>query len=112
MMSRTPPPLPPHWFQILLALAERDLHGLGIMQDVLDRSAGHMRLWPGMLYRNLQRLSEAGLIAEADGPAIPEAGSPRYYRITVAGRRRCAEEAKRLAELVAVARARRLLRKT
>ena len=112
MTARTPPPLPPHWFQILLALAERDLHGLAIMQDVLDRSAGHMRLWPGMLYRNLQRLSDAGLIAEAGGPAAPEAGSPRYYRITAAGRRRCAEEAQRLSDLVAVARARRLFRKT
>jgi len=111
MTPRTPPPLSPHWFQILLALAERDLHGLGIMQDVLERSAGHMRLWPGMLYRNLQRLAETGLIAESDGPAVPEAGSPRYYRITSAGRRRCAQEAERLAELVALARARRLLRK-
>jgi DNA-binding PadR family transcriptional regulator len=111
MTPRTPPPLPPHWFQILLALAERDLHGLGIMQDVLERSAGHMRLWPGMLYRNLQRLAETGLIAESEGPDVREAGSPRYYRITPAGRRRCAQEAERLAELVAVARARRLLRK-
>jgi len=108
----TPPPLPPHVFQILLALADRDLHGLGIMHDVLDRSNGRIRLWPGMLYRNLQRLERAGLIAEAPGPVEPEAGSPRYYRLTVLGRRRCAEEAARLADLVAVARARRLLRKT
>ena len=42
-------PLPPHWFQILLALADADRHGLGIMHDVLDRSSGRIRLWPGML---------------------------------------------------------------
>jgi DNA-binding PadR family transcriptional regulator len=109
---RTPAPLPPHWFQILLALAGHDLHGLGIMQDVLERSGGHVRLWPGMLYRNLQRLAAAGLIEETEGSPAREAGSPRYYRLTPAGRMRSAQEAERLSELVAVARARRLLRKT
>ena len=111
-LSRYKKALPPHWFQILLALAERDLHGLGIMQEVLERSAGHMRLWPGMLYRNLQRLADAGFIEETGGPATREAGSPRYYRLTAEGRAQCAREAERLADLVSVARARRLLRKT
>jgi DNA-binding PadR family transcriptional regulator len=111
-MPTPPPPLPPHLFQILLAVADRDLHGLGIMHDVLERSGGGVRLWPGMLYRNLQRLVKAGLIAEAPAPGPPVAGSPRYYRLTPAGRRRSAQEAARLADLVAVARARRLLRKT
>jgi DNA-binding PadR family transcriptional regulator len=104
-------PLPPHVFQILVALADRDLHGLGIMNDVLDRSGGAIRLWPGMLYRNLQRLVDAGWIAEAPGPVEPEAGSPRYYRLTATGRKASADEAARLADLVAVARARKLLRK-
>jgi DNA-binding PadR family transcriptional regulator len=111
-MVRRSEPLPPHVFQILVALADRDLHGLGIMHDVLERSGGAIRLWPGMLYRNLQRLVDAGWIVEADGPAAPEAGSPRYYRLTPAGRRASAHEAARLADLVAVARARELLRKS
>ncbi len=111
LRDRFGPPLAPHWFQILLALSDRDLHGLGIMQDVLERSGGTIRLWPGMLYRNLQQIDRAGFIAEAAGPAEPEAGSPRYFRLTPAGRRRCAQEAGRLADLVAVARARRVLRK-
>jgi DNA-binding PadR family transcriptional regulator len=64
-----------------------------------------------MLYRNLQRLEREGLIGETAGPAIPEAGSPRYFRLTPAGRRACAAEAARLAELVDVARERRLFRK-
>ena len=110
-MPATPAPLPPHWFQMLLALADRDLHGLGIMHDVLDRSGGLVRLWPAMLYRNLQRLERLKLIAPTDGPNEPSAGSPRYYRLTAEGRRRCAEEAERLAGLVEVARARRILRK-
>jgi DNA-binding PadR family transcriptional regulator len=98
-------------FQILLALADRDLHGLGIMHDVLGRSGGAIRLWPAMLYRNLQRLEREGLIAETAGSAVPEAGSPRYFRLTAAGRRACAAEAERLAGLVEVARERRLFRK-
>jgi len=111
-LKSSAPPLPPHIFQILLALADRDLHGLGIMHDVLERSGGRIRLWPGMLYRTLQRLLADGLIAETDGPPEPAAGSPRFYRLTPGGRERCAEEAARLRDLVAVARARRLLRKT
>jgi DNA-binding PadR family transcriptional regulator len=106
-----PAPMPPHLFQILLALAERDLHGLGIMHDVLDRSGGAIRLWPAMLYRNLQRLEREGLIVEVEGPDTPAAGSPRYFHLTAAGRRACAAEAARLAELLEVARERRMFRK-
>jgi DNA-binding PadR family transcriptional regulator len=107
-----PPPLPPHWFQILLALADRDLHGLGVMHEVLERTGGHMRLWPGMLYRNLDRLMTDGMVAEIDPPrsAEPGGGRPRYFRITPAGRRTCAAEARRLAGLVAVARQKKLLK--
>ena len=107
-----PPPLPPHWFQILLALADRDLHGLGVMHEVLERTGGYMRLWPGMLYRNLERLVAEGLVVEIDMPLSAESGGgrPRYFRITAAGRRTCAAEAKRLESLVAVARQKKLLK--
>lgn len=106
------PPLPPHWFQILLALADRDLHGLGVMHDVLDRTRGHMRLWPGMLYRNLAKLVSEGFVIEIEPPdgAEPGGGRPRYYRITPLGRRACAAEAQRLAAFVEVARQKKLLK--
>lgn len=97
-------------FQILLALAGHDRHGVGIMNEVLERTGGAMRLWPAMLYRNLQKLATEGLIVEVPAPS-PHAGSPRYFRITAAGRRECAAEAKRLAGFVDAARARRLLKK-
>lgn len=103
--------LPPPVFEILLALAERDRHGLGIMHDVHERSGGRVRLWPGALYRTLRRLEKSGLIAPTDGPETAEAGSPRYFRLTAAGRTACEAEATRLADLVAVARARRVLTK-
>ena len=111
-MPRTLAALPSHWFQILLALADHDLHGLGVMNEVLERTGGQMRLWPAMLYRNLQRLEAEGLIAEVPGPSEPAAGNPRYFRITVAGRRACAAEATRLAGFVEAARDKRLLKRS
>jgi DNA-binding PadR family transcriptional regulator len=107
-----PPPLPPHWFQILLSLADRDLHGLGIMNDVLERTGGRMRLWPAMLYRNLGRLVDAQLVTEIDAPRDAESGGgrPRFYRLTPLGRRACAAEAERLAGFVDVARRKRLIK--
>jgi DNA-binding PadR family transcriptional regulator len=115
MPSKPPadaPPIEPHWFQILLTLADRDLHGLGIMNDVLERTGGRMRLWPAMLYRNLGRLADLGLVAEIDAPADaqPGGGRPRFYRITPLGRRACAAEAQRLAGFVEAAKQKRLLK--
>ncbi len=110
--SSEPAALPPHWFQILLALADHDLHGLGIMNEVLERTNGRMRLWPGMLYRNLGRLAAEGLVIEVDAPPNAESGGgrPRFYRITPYGRRACALEARRLAGFVETARRKKLIR--
>ena len=104
--------LPPHWFQILLSLADEDRHGLGIMNDVLDRTGGVMKLWPGMLYRNLSKLAGDGLVIEVDAPpdASTAGGRPRFYRMTPAGRRACAAEAARLASFVETARRKKLLK--
>jgi len=106
------PAIPPHWFQILLALADQDRHGLGIMNDVLERTDGSMKLWPGMLYRNLSKLVDAGLVTEVDAPPGAETGGgrPRFYRITALGRRACAAEAERLAGFVEAARRKKLLK--
>lgn len=104
--------LPPHWFHMLMALADDELHGLGIMQAVLDQSRGRIRLWPAMLYRNLERLVEAGLIDELPRRQTSMAGSPRFFRLTPRGRRACEAEAARLAEILDTARAKRLLKKT
>jgi DNA-binding PadR family transcriptional regulator len=112
MTAPIEPSVPPHWFQILLALADSERHGLGIMQDVLDRTGGRMRLWPGMLYRNLRRLEDEGLIGDSRRPGPVEPGSPRYFHITPAGRRLCAAEARRLETFVEAARAKKLLGRT
>jgi DNA-binding PadR family transcriptional regulator len=111
-MARDVPNLEPHWFQILLALADRDRHGLAIMNDVLERTGGRMRLWPAMLYRNLARLVDLGLVVEIPAPAdaVAAGGKPRFYRITALGRRACAAEARRLASFVETARLKKLLK--
>ena len=105
-------PIPPHWFQILLSLADENRHGLGIMNDVLDRTGGQMKLWPGMLYRNLSKLADEGFVVEVDAPADAESGGgrPRFYRLTPAGRRACAAEAARMAGFVEAARRKKLLK--
>jgi DNA-binding PadR family transcriptional regulator len=110
--SPDPPALEPHWFQILLALADHDLHGLGIMHEVLERTGGRMRLWPAMLYRNLARLADLEMVVEIEAPpgARASGGRPRYYQITPLGRRACAAEAERLAGFVEAARRKRLLK--
>ena len=103
-MAKSPspaPPLPPHWFQILLSLADRDLHGLAIMNDVLERTGGRMRLWPAMLYRNLARLVSEELVSEIDAPpdADPRGGRPQVlsnHRARAPGLRRGGPEAGRV----------------
>ena len=64
-------PLKTNWFHILLSLAGEDQHGYGIMQEVLDRTDGKVRLWPATLYGSLKRLIEAGLIEESEERPAP-----------------------------------------
>jgi DNA-binding PadR family transcriptional regulator len=104
-------PLKPNWFQILLALADRDLHGNAIMEEVLERTGGHVKLWPGTLYGSLHELSEAGLIRETEPPAEAslEGGRPRYYSLTGEGRLALRREVERLAGLIRAARAKHIV---
>jgi DNA-binding PadR family transcriptional regulator len=106
-------PLKPNWFHVLLSLAEQDQHGYGIMQEVLERTGGKVRLWPATLYGALKRLMEADLIEEsADRPAPQlDDARRRYYRLTSLGRRVLAAESARLEDLVRILRSRRGLAK-
>lgn len=92
-------------YHILLALADGDRHGYGLIGDVERLSGGALRLGPGTLYGSIKRLLEAGLIAESDARPDPRLDDTRrrYYRLTGAGREAAAEESARLARLVAVA---------
>ena len=112
MPKRKLNPLPSAAFQILLALAEEDLHGYGIMRQVEDQTDGRTRLGPGTLYSSIQTLLEAKLIEEVGVRADEKLSQERrrYYRLTSAGRKLVRSEAERLADLLRVARAKKVLR--
>src|ERR1017187_3632843 len=105
-------PLKPNWFHVLLSLADQEQHGYGIMQQVLERTGGKVRLWPATLYGTLKRLIDEELIAESDDRPAPDLDDARrrYYRLTKLGRRVLEAECARLEELVRVMRAKRGLR--
>lgn len=95
-------PLKTQWFHILLSLAGGDQHGYGIMQEVLNRTLGKVRLWPATLYGSLKRMIEAELIEESEERPAPELDDARrkYYRLTDLGRKVLEAECERLEELV------------
>ncbi len=101
----------PHWFQILLALADVPKHGTAIMEAVLDRTEGAMKLWPGTLYGSLRELEAAGWLSETRPPADAptEGGKRRFYRITSEGRDALVAEVHRLDSFVQAARAKRVI---
>jgi DNA-binding PadR family transcriptional regulator len=100
-------PLPEATFHILLALADGDRHGYGIIQDIATRTDGALKLGPGTLYRSIQRMLEQGLILETtERPAPAEDDERRrYYRLTGFGRSVAKAETARLMHLVTLARA-------
>jgi DNA-binding PadR family transcriptional regulator len=112
MPKRKLDPLPSAAFQILLSLAEGELHGYAIMRQVEEQTGGRTRLGPGTLYSSLQALLEKGLIEEVEGRSDAEAGQERrrYYRLTSAGRKVARAEAERLADMLRVARTRKIFR--
>ena len=98
-------PLTPSVFHILLALADEERHGYGVMQDVAQQTGGALQLGPGTLYGCLKRMLAAGLVEESDerpDPALDDERR-RYYRMTALGKRVVRAEAQRLATAVTAA---------
>lgn len=100
-------PLPPAVFHILMAVADEDRHGYAIIQEVLARTSGEVRLSPGTLYRSIPRMLDDGLIVETHDRPAPEMDDERrrYYAITRFGQAVAQAEASRLTGLVKLARA-------
>lgn len=109
--SDWPDSLTPAAFQILMALADEDRHGLGIVEEVETRTRGEVTLGPGTLYGTIKRLREAGFILEAPGAPHPSGEDPRrrYYHITPTGREALTREARQMEIMVHVARAKAIL---
>lgn len=102
-------PLRPVDLQILLVLADANLHGYGVMKAVREESGGRVALEVGSLYRVINRLLDSRMIQQVP----PSGGSddPRRkhdYAITELGRTAVRAESERLAQVLATARARDL----
>jgi DNA-binding PadR family transcriptional regulator len=96
-------PLSPATLHILLALAGEDLHGYGIMQEVMRQSEGRYKLGPGTLYDNIQRLTAQDLVQEVarrTDSARNDDPRRRYYRLTSSGRGVLSAEISRLETVV------------
>ena len=104
-------PLTPAVFHILLALANQERHGYGIMQEVAAMTQDQVQMGPGTLYGSIKRMIKADLIEESDERADPALDDQRrrYYRLTPFGRQVLAAEAQRLSRLVHLAEAKSIL---
>jgi DNA-binding PadR family transcriptional regulator len=87
---------------ILLALGTDAMHGYAIMQSIVDRSAGQIRILPGTLYSTIKKLVAEGLVEECAAPANADSEDARrrYYRVTKFGRSAVKAQTERLALLV------------
>lgn len=98
-------PLAPLQFHILLSLLDGERHGYALKREILARTAKKLNPGPSLLYGNIARLVEQGLIEESDERPDPHLDDQRrrYYRITKLGERVAAAEAARMQELVRLA---------
>src|SRR3984893_2613030 len=104
-------PLTPAVFHILLALADEDRHGYGIMLEVARQTNDALQLGPGALYGCLKRMLADGLVEMSDerpDPALDDERR-RYYRMTDLGQLVIRAEAQRLANAGSATRAKRVL---
>ena len=104
-------PLTPAMFHVLIALGDGEKHGYAIIKEVNHRTGGQLRLGAGTLYALVRRFLEHGVIEESSqrpDPALDDERR-RYYRLTDFGRDVAAAEGRRLAELIRMAREKRLV---
>ena len=95
-------------FEILLSLAGGERHGYDIMVSIEERTNGRLSPNPGTLYRAVARLSKEGLL-ESTARRTASGDRRRFFRLSPLGARVARAEARRLADQVRAARARRLL---
>lgn len=98
-------PLTPLSFQIVIALADQPRHGYGIVKEIEHTTGAPMKSSTGTLYLAIERLEQAGLLEPAPG----NDGRRRYYQLTSLGRDVATAETERLATLVGIARAKKLV---
>ena len=104
-------PLKPVDLELMLALADQELHGYGLVQAISAHTDGLVVLDPGNLYRVIKRLLAEGLIAESDRQTDDAGERRKYYRLTTLGGRALAMELDRLRHLVSATSTRRALKR-
>lgn len=102
-------PLSEPVFQILLSLADQELHGYAIIQDVRARTDREVELTASTLYAAVKRLLDAELIKEVKARPLDDDPRRRYYQITPLGLDVARLEAARLERTLRMARAKRLM---
>ena len=82
------------------------------MRQVEEQTGGRLRLGPGTLYGSIQALLQGKLIEEVYRSEETEDRQERrrYYKLTAAGRKLARSEAEKMADVLRVARARKILR--
>jgi DNA-binding PadR family transcriptional regulator len=98
-------PLSPVVSHILLSLGDGERHGYALKREIALRTAGKLKLGPGVLYGSINKMLEQGLIEESDErpDAHLDDERRRYYRITPQGRKVAQAEVERMRELVRLA---------
>jgi DNA-binding PadR family transcriptional regulator len=107
-------PLTPAVFHVLLALVGGERHGYAIMQEVTESTEGQIKMGPGTLYGTIKRLLEAQLIEESNERPDPHLDDDRrrYYRLSGVGEQVVKAEARRYADIVTIARGKKLIGKS
>ena len=94
-------------FHVLLALGGGPAHGYAVGKEIEERSDGKLNPTTGSLYQTLKRLQDDGFIEPAAAAKGVDARR-QYFQLTRLGRKVAALESRRLDELVAAARAKKI----
>jgi transcriptional regulator len=102
-MSKREKPRAPHGtldLLVLKSLSLESLHGVGIMQRIVQITTGSVRVSYGSLFPALHRMEEKGWVS-ADWRASDNNRRAKYYTLTAAGRQRLQIEEQEWGRLVA-----------
>jgi DNA-binding PadR family transcriptional regulator len=104
-------PLTPLTLHVMLALADVERHGYGIIKEVSFRTSGRVELETGTLYAALKRMRDDELIEVVPASERPpeEDSRRRTYRLTAFGREVLRAETERLKDLVGTAIAKQVI---